>query len=235
MKTCIRFTLLTSALAIGLLGLHNVSDAGKPAPPPAFPPMPIDYKVTWLRAPNGTANTQATSLNDSGTVAGYYADANGQTRACMWTAGGVYDLNGLVSVPDGWVLVTARAINNSGQIAGSAKHQVTGLVRVYRYDPATVLTPAQVTLMGDSTSSVRHQIAYIRPLNNLGDVAYSMSPAVGTVTSYVQTMAGNVFELPGYGFSSISDSRQLVGGNTRWTVSTGQVEVFSPDYSHSIQ
>ena len=149
-----------------------------------FPPMPINYMVTWLRSPNVAGETWATGSNDAGTVAGYYEDATGQNRACIWTAtGDFFDLNDLASVPDDpdrkWILVTARAINNSGQIAGSAQRRVTGLVRVYRYDPPKDNAPAHVTLMGDLTSAVSHQIAYGRPLNNLGDVAYAMNLADG--------------------------------------------------------
>lgn len=226
MTTSIRFTVFASALAIGLLGLKNVSEAGKPPLPPPFPAMPIDYQVSWLRAPSGATNTWATGSNDSGTVAGYYANANGQNRACIWTLAGVRDLNDLVIVPDGWVLKTARAINNSGQIAGSAMRLSDGLIRVYRYDPPTDVTFAQVTLMGNLNSSVSHDITYVRPLNSFGDVSYHMFLADGKHT-YVQTTTGSVFELPGYSFNSISDSRQLVGGNIRWTVSSGLVEIFS--------
>lgn len=205
--------------------------AGKPTPPPAFPPMPIDYVLTWLPAPNGTDSTWANSSNTAGTVAGVTEDADGNSRACIWTASGAFDLNDLANVPAGWDLITARAINESGQIVGTARHRESALRRVYRWDPATDVLPAQVTLMGDLSTTIDHQITYGRPLNNLGDVAYSMNLADGLHT-YVQAMDGSVFHIKGYGFNSISDSRQLVGSgpswgvSSRWTIATNQVEQF---------
>lgn len=233
MKRIVRFGLAAMLLAFGTLVVKDRAVAGKPVPPPPPPPMPVGYLVTWLRAPDGVSNTQATGSNSSGMVAGHYGAVNNehQSRACIWTAdGNVFPLHDLAVVPEGWVLVTARGINDAGQIAGSAVRLADGLVRVYRFDPATDTAPAQVTLMGDLTSTASHSIAYTRPINNLGDVAYATMLPDGTYCDVVQTLDGSMFQAigpDGQYFKSISDARQLVGGNRRWTLSTGQVEEFS--------
>ena len=229
MTSSTRKLLLVAALAVisSVSLLQHMASAGKPTPPPTLPPMPIDYLVTWLNAPPGGSNSQATSSNTAGTVAGYYADVNGKSRACIWTAAGVFDLNAMAPVPSGWTLITARAINEFGQIVGSAKNQATGQIRMYRYDPPTGTTESQIALMGDPTSSVSYSIAYMRPLNNLGDVAYGAKLADGMTYAYVQTMDNRLFQRQGYGFNSINDWRQLVGGNIRWNAASGLVETFS--------
>ena len=229
MNSSTRKLLLVAALAVisSVSLLQHMASAGKTPPPPTLPPMPIDYLVTWLNAPPGGSNSQATSSNTAGTVAGYYADVNGKSRACIWTAAGVSDLTDNSPVPNGWTLITARAINESGQIVGTAQNQATGQKRMYRYDPPTGTTAPQITLMGDPTSSVSYSIAYMRPLNNLGDVAYSATLADGKHYAYVQTMDNTLFQLQGYGFNSINDWRQLVGGNIRWNAASGRVETFS--------
>ena len=219
--------LALAAIMLVLTGWNQRAIAQKPAPAPTLPPMPIDYLVTWLDAPTGGSNSQATSSNSAGTVAGYYADVNGKSRACIWTAVGVFDLNAMAPVPSDWVLVTARAINEFGQIAGSARYNPTGQIRQYRYDPPTATTSSQIALMGDLTSSVSYSIAYMRPLNNLGDVAYSATLADGKHYAYVQTMDNTLLQRQGNGFNSINDGRQLVGGNIRWNAASGLVETFS--------
>jgi uncharacterized membrane protein len=223
------------ALAATMLvwtGWNHRAMAAKPVPPPTFPPMPVDYLVTWLDAPAGGSSSSATGSNTAGTVAGYYANENGETRACLWTAEGVFDLNLIAPVPSGWTLITARAINEFGQIAGSAQNQVTGKICIYRYDPPTDTTDPEVTLMGDPSSSAKYSITYYRPLNNLGDVAYSATLPDGTRRSYVQAMDGTLFSAQlQWSPTSINDFRQLVAGYTRWNAATGLVESFSSGVS----
>ena len=230
MRTCVRFALFVMGFAVLLVVgfAARPADAGKPTAPP--PPMPIDYVLTWLPAPDGVSDTEATSINGSGIVAGQYGpfSDNRLKRACVWTFAGVFALHNLAAVPDGWVLLTARGINDAGQIAGSAMRLADGLTRIYRFDPATDTTPAQVTFMGDPNSNAAQSIVQNRPINNLGDVAYGISGANHTVVTHVQTVGGQVFQTQqSFYFNSISDARQLVGASRRWTLATGQVETFS--------
>jgi len=226
LNLCLRYCLLViAATAVVCTGFNPHAFAGKPVPPPTFPPMPIDYLVTWLDAPAGGSNASALGSNSAGTAVGLFTDATGKSRACAWTAGGVFDLNAIPTpVPTGWTLLTARAINEAGQIAGSAEHQDTGQIRIYRYDPPTATAASQIVLMGDPTFS-SYQIAYIRPLNNLGDVAYAAN-VNGTWYGVVQTMDGTLFQRQNVVLNSINDQRQVVGGQTRWNAVSGLVEIF---------
>ena len=227
LKLCLRYCLLVIAATTQMVAGSTPHAFANPSGPPAFPPMPVNYMVTWLDAPVGGSNTFAISSNSAGYIAGYYTDVNGKNRACVWMAVGVFDLNAIVAVPSGWTLVTARAINEFGQIAGTARHQVTGQARTYRYDPPTATTSSQIVLMGDPTSAVSYSITYNRPLNNLGDVSYSATLGDGKTYVYMQRMDGGLFQLQGYGLNSINDSRQGVGGNIRWNAASGLVETFS--------
>ncbi len=225
--------LRTFKLALAAIVALNISaslaSAAKPPKNPP-PPPPIDYEIKWLIAPDGVSDTLATSSNSSGIVVGHYGRSDNQnsSRACLWTSAGVIALHDLASIPAGWVLITARGVNEFGQIAGTAVRLSDNLRRVYRYDPPTDSSPARVELMGDLQSTASHSIVYGRPINNWGDVGYSMLDANGTTVSYVQTVEGQSYQLAaGVRFNSISDARQLIGGSYRWSISTGQLESFS--------
>jgi uncharacterized membrane protein len=54
-----------------------------------------------------------------GYVVGYFLDAGGNQRACLWYpyAGVMKDLNDFLS-PIGWTLLVANGVNNDGYITG---------------------------------------------------------------------------------------------------------------------
>lgn len=54
---------------------------------------------------------------------------------------------------------------DAGQIAGGALRLADGLIRIYRFDPATESTPAQVTLMG-APNSIAEDMAFVRAIDN---------------------------------------------------------------------
>jgi probable HAF family extracellular repeat protein len=65
----------------------------------------------------------ALEINERGQVVGRSRLSNGEWHAFLWEediwgAGTMYDLNSLVSLDPGWVLTTARAINDHGWIVG---------------------------------------------------------------------------------------------------------------------
>jgi probable HAF family extracellular repeat protein len=74
--------------------------------------------MTDLRTPGGTWSIAA-ALNNSGQVVGYGADTNDVVRPFVWQNGVMTDLNTLLPPDSGWVLETARFINDAGQIAGT--------------------------------------------------------------------------------------------------------------------
>ena len=66
----------------------------------------------------GGASSDARGLNDDGDVVGTAQNAAGQARAFLWRKGVMTDLNTLVPTGTGWVLESAAAISNGGQIVG---------------------------------------------------------------------------------------------------------------------
>lgn len=73
-----------------------------------------------LGASAGYTNTQAFDINDSGTVVGALTNSGG-SHAFIWTPEvGMRDLNSAISPEIGVVLVSAHAINNTGQIVAMA-------------------------------------------------------------------------------------------------------------------
>jgi len=68
----------------------------------------------------GGSSTFAYSVNDRGHIAGAALTRGGRLHAVMWKDDGVLDLNDHVD-PNGWELVEARGVNNSGQIVGTGR------------------------------------------------------------------------------------------------------------------
>ena len=66
----------------------------------------------------GGVSSDARDLNDDGDVVGTAQNAAGQPRAFLYRAGVMTDLNTLVPPGTGWVLESAAAISNGGQIVG---------------------------------------------------------------------------------------------------------------------
>ena len=67
----------------------------------------------------GGPASSARDINNHGQIVGYALDASLQPRAFLSEAGGpLVDLNTLLPAGSGWVLVSANAINDAGQIAG---------------------------------------------------------------------------------------------------------------------
>ncbi len=65
----------------------------------------------------GGLNASAYAINNNGIVVGDSTLADGSQHAFIYRNGQITDLNGLIAT-SGWVLTSARAINDRGQIAG---------------------------------------------------------------------------------------------------------------------
>ena len=73
------------------------------------------------------------AINDLGHVVGESTTASGAHHAFLYANGRMVDLNSLIDPASGWVLVSARGVNFSGQIAGYGTFQ--GRTRAFRLSP----------------------------------------------------------------------------------------------------
>ena len=81
----------------------------------------------------GDVASEALALNDASDVVGRSgAQDLSRTRAVLWRDGTPMDLTTLVGAPD-WILTSAAAINDVGQIAGAGVHN--GQVRAFLLTP----------------------------------------------------------------------------------------------------
>ena len=96
-----------------------------------------DKVMTELTTPSilraRTGNSEALSLNNKGWIVGAEQIDQQEKRGIIWVDGNGYSLNDLVEQSDGWVIQMAGAINDSGQIAGTAYKNGLG--------SAVILTP----------------------------------------------------------------------------------------------
>lgn len=98
----------------------------------------------------GGDTSWAWSVNDTGWIAGWSSDASGTRKAAIWHDGKIYDVAELTSGLDGWHLEIARAVNNSGMIAGTARRG--SQLRAFQLIPAGTAAKAEVEVAEDSSS-----------------------------------------------------------------------------------
>lgn len=70
----------------------------------------------------GRNHGDAYSINDAGQIVGFSTYETKGERAFLWENGVMYDLNDLIPEDSGWILVEARAINETGSIVGWGLH-----------------------------------------------------------------------------------------------------------------
>jgi len=86
----------------------------------------------------GSGTSRATAINNNEVVVGWSTRANGTGYAFSWTrAGGMIDLNTLLPLNSGWVLMEANGINDKGQITGYGLHN--GVGRAFRLSPHEIV------------------------------------------------------------------------------------------------
>lgn len=68
----------------------------------------------------GSSYGAARGLDNAGRVVGETLSTTFEQRAFLWLGGTMHDLNALATLPPDWLLVTARDINDAGQILARA-------------------------------------------------------------------------------------------------------------------
>jgi len=81
----------------------------------------------------GGPNSVAFGINGSGEIVGWASTATSGAHAFRRTTGALQDLNGFVLPCAGWVLTTARGLNDAGQIVGAGT--IGGKTRAYLLTP----------------------------------------------------------------------------------------------------
>ncbi len=86
----------------------------------------------------GGSNSLANSINNAGLVVGFSYTVDEAQHATLWNGTAVADLNSFLDasvVSAGWVLQTARAINDNGAIVGDAYNIFTGQTHAFLLAP----------------------------------------------------------------------------------------------------
>ena len=87
----------------------------------------------------GGSFSHALGINDSGQVVGNSSPPTGRTHAFLYSGGQMQDLNSLIPADSGWELISAIAINTSGQIVGSGI--INNQTRAFLATPDTPTPP----------------------------------------------------------------------------------------------
>jgi probable HAF family extracellular repeat protein len=110
----------------------------------------------------GGITTNPYDINNSGQVVGEWTYSSNGFRAFLYSGGTMTDLNNLIPSASGWTLTTARAINDSGQIAGTSS--IGGQNRAFRADP--IVTPTGGITVGN-ISTAGGPVIFQGPIINL--------------------------------------------------------------------
>jgi len=103
-------------------------------------------------------HSRATDINNLGQIVGHSTQIVGSSssaRAVTWENGGIQDLNDLIPLNTRWVLQTAEAINDRGEIIGYGTY--VGQTRAYLLTP---IDPAPTNLTATATSATQVNLAW---------------------------------------------------------------------------
>jgi probable HAF family extracellular repeat protein len=93
----------------------------------------------------GDVTSRARGINASAQVIGESVAADGTSRAFLWKNGAMSDLNTSIPPGSGWVLTTASAINDAGQISGAGLYN--GRTRAFLLAPVKRVPSAPTSLI----------------------------------------------------------------------------------------
>jgi probable HAF family extracellular repeat protein len=111
----------------------------------------------------GGARSSAADINNRAQIVGYAETAAGARRAFLYENGALVDLNTRLDAGSGWVLLSAHAINDAGQITGEGLYGNEAEPRAFLLTPATSTdtTPPVISAVFTTPSSIwppRHQM-----------------------------------------------------------------------------
>lgn len=135
--------------------------------------MSGDEQAVWWTASGqlvelgafGGPASSARDINNHGQIVGYALDGSLDPRAFLWEAGGpIVDLNTVLPPDSGWVLLSANAINDAGQIVGEGT--LNGEPRAFLLTPpvASDTTPPVISSVSTTPNSIwppKHQLVEV--------------------------------------------------------------------------
>lgn len=92
----------------------------------------FDKQTATIWNPNGSGldlgtlggdQSVAYAINDLGIACGFSYTTQGDPHAFLWKNGGMIDMNALIDPLSGWVLVTARDIDEFGRVVGDGEYK----------------------------------------------------------------------------------------------------------------
>ncbi len=147
-------------------GINNHGDVvGDSFPTGSANEVAVLWPASGSVVPLGTlggATSSARDINNHGQIVGYARDSTGAYRAFLSDAGAaMVDLNSLLPADSGWVLLSANAINDAGQIVGEGT--LNGERRAFLLTPpvASDTTPPVVSSVTTTPNSIwppKHQM-----------------------------------------------------------------------------
>jgi len=100
---------------------------------------------------SGFQFSEAFDINNNGQIVGRSSNfGQDAAHAFVFDAGSMFDLNDLTVNLGDWILIRASAINNHGDIVGTAFNPVSGVTNAFLLTPIAtdVPEPAAFTLVG---------------------------------------------------------------------------------------
>jgi probable HAF family extracellular repeat protein len=136
----------------------------------------------------GGGTSRATAINNRGLVVGSSTLSNGAVHAFSWAhEKGMLDLNSLLPLFSGWVLIEANGVNDSGQITGFGLHN--GAQRAFRLDPPRIVIKSEA---GPTASGAAKPTPVSQPaIRAQPTPRIPASPAerIGVVTHYYSALS----------------------------------------------
>ncbi|HWZ97695.1 MAG TPA: hypothetical protein VN025_08040 [Candidatus Dormibacteraeota bacterium] len=136
---------------------------------------------------NGQGNSAASAINNFGQIVGNSDTQTDGQHALLYLNGRLRDLNWYIPANSGWVLQTATAINDAGEIVGNGTHN--GVRAGYLLTPncATDVTDSiSVARGGFSFSPVVHKFGQFITITNTGSV-----DIVGPIKIAIDNLSSN--------------------------------------------